>query len=108
LIEWGDHVADLQVVEEVTGQKPRALRNMPRLSIAHQVDLDAFLLISPGRRQTMTGHLGPLPYSEISAYARDFRVRDPDRFVRLMRRLDLHYMQAHKSKLSRSTEVING
>jgi hypothetical protein len=105
LIEWGDHLERLNEVEEVTGQKPKALRNMPRLPPTLQVDLDAFLLISPGRRQTMTGHLGPLPYTEISAYARDYPVRDRDRFVRLMRRLDLIYMRAHKAKSTRSTEV---
>lgn len=92
------------MIQEKTGETPKALLSMPRLGPGHRTDLDAFLLISPGRSQTMTGALGPLPLTEITSYLEVFPVRDRFRFVRLMRRLDLEYMKAHKAKQTRLSD----
>lgn len=103
-LEWGPQVKTLQEIEKTTGITPKALQGRPTLRRDCKDYLAAFFELSPARLYNEAGQQ-PLQYTEIVAYLTEFGVSGEElraRFVRLIRKLDVAYMDFHFTKQSKS------
>lgn len=95
----------MQDVEKSTGKAPQALQNKPDYPSEHGEYLEAFDLLSRGRRQGFG--VGFIPLSEIEVYCRMFDVVDVELFVRVIVELDSVFMQ-HIERLRKERERKHG
>lgn len=72
---------------KATGKTPDALQRKPEYPYEHGEYLQAFELVSRGRRIGLNS-VGYIPLAEIEAYCRLFEVFDVELFVRVMVELD--------------------
>lgn len=88
-------------MEILTGTKPEALTNMPKL-LAHQnFYLNAFYSISEWRGYLSTGGLAPLTLAEVLVYCQMFKIESlelRDTLVSHIKRLDIAYMQKRAAR----------